>query len=91
MQLVYIAVYTQSMSTLTVTDFREQCLQVLDNVPAEGIVITKRGKPIATVARIPGSLAEFIGTIPNFAANDEDDLLSTGITWDAESRHPHSD
>ena len=27
--------------------FKEHCLQVLDELPAEGVVITKRGKPVA--------------------------------------------
>jgi prevent-host-death family protein len=78
------------MLKLTVSDFREQCLQLFDDVPAEGIVITKRGKPVAKVVRITGSCSDLIGTIESFAANDEDDLFSAGISWDAESRHPQS-
>jgi prevent-host-death family protein len=88
---VYVNLYTLYMGkSLTVSDFREQCLQLFDDVPAEGIVITKRGKPVAKVVRIPGSCSELIGTIENFAANDEDDLFSTGISWDAESGHSHT-
>jgi len=78
------------MKNLPVTDFREQCLHLFDNIPADGIVITKRGKPIAKVVRLVSSCSELIGTIPHLTAGD-DDLFSTGIGWDAESRHAHID
>ena len=79
------------MKTLTVTDFREKCLQLLDNVAAEGVIITKRGKPVAKLVRMPASCSELIGKIKNLATNVDNDLFSTGIKWDAESRHPHTD
>ncbi len=87
---MYSFLYTFTYAQATVSDFREQCLQLFDDVPAEGIVITKRGKPVAKVVRITGSCSDLIGTIESFAANDEDDLFSAGISWDAESRHPQS-
>jgi antitoxin (DNA-binding transcriptional repressor) of toxin-antitoxin stability system len=76
---------------VAVTDFREQCLQLFDNIPADGIVITKRGKPIAKVVRVVSSCSELIGSVPNLVASGDDDLFSTGIAWDAESRHAHID
>ena len=77
------------MKSLTVSDFREQCLQLFDDIPAEGIAITKRGKAVAKVVRLQQSCAELIGSIKNLEWND-DDLFSTGVTCHAESRHPHS-
>jgi antitoxin (DNA-binding transcriptional repressor) of toxin-antitoxin stability system len=41
------------MRSLSVTEFRRQCLSLLDRLPEEGeegIVITKHGQPIARVA-----------------------------------------
>jgi prevent-host-death family protein len=38
------------MSDLSITEFRRQCLRLLENLPDEGIVITKRGRPLARVA-----------------------------------------
>ena len=79
------------MKTLSVTEFRAQCLHLIDDTPAEGIVITKRGKPVAKLVKMRGSCADLIGTIKHLAPDNGDDLFSTGIEWDAESRHPHSD
>lgn len=49
---VYTLVYTIGMRDLSITDFRRQCLSLLDNLPEEGIVITKHGQPIARVAPV---------------------------------------
>ncbi|MFQ5381801.1 MAG: type II toxin-antitoxin system Phd/YefM family antitoxin, partial [Dehalococcoidia bacterium] len=35
------------MNTIGAAKFKEQCLAILDQVGPEGIVITKRGKPVA--------------------------------------------
>jgi prevent-host-death family protein len=46
---VYIWVYTSDMKDLSVTEFRRQCLALLEELPEEGIVITKHGEPLARV------------------------------------------
>ncbi|MBI5946861.1 MAG: type II toxin-antitoxin system prevent-host-death family antitoxin [Chloroflexi bacterium] len=70
------------MKTIAAAKFKEQCLRLLDEVDAEGIVITKRGKPVArlvpvrereTDADLIGILAGKIGPL-----DPKDDLLSTG-------------
>ena len=38
------------MKDLNITEFRRQCLALLENLPEGGIVITKRGRPVARVA-----------------------------------------
>lgn len=43
-------VYTLAMRDLSITEFRRQCLSLLEHLPEEGIVITKRGQPVARVA-----------------------------------------
>jgi antitoxin (DNA-binding transcriptional repressor) of toxin-antitoxin stability system len=78
------------MKSITVSEFREQCLQLFDDIPADGVLITKRGKPVAKVVRVPKSCSHLIGTIKNLIVNEDDDLFSTGIVWDAELGHPHS-
>jgi prevent-host-death family protein len=40
------------MSDLSITEFRRQCLSLLENLPDEGIVITKHGRPVARVAPV---------------------------------------
>jgi prevent-host-death family protein len=37
------------MKDLSVTEFRRQCLTLLEELPEEGIVLTKRGQPLARV------------------------------------------
>jgi antitoxin (DNA-binding transcriptional repressor) of toxin-antitoxin stability system len=60
------------------------------NIPADGIIITKRGKPIAKVVRVVSSCSEMIGSVPNLASAGDDFVLH-GNCWDAESRHSHMD
>jgi antitoxin (DNA-binding transcriptional repressor) of toxin-antitoxin stability system len=40
------------MRDLSITEFRRQCLSLLEHLPAEGVVITKRGRPLARVAPV---------------------------------------
>jgi prevent-host-death family protein len=42
------------MKTIAAAKFKEQCLSLLDHVPPEGILVTKRGKPVARL--IPAEL-----------------------------------
>lgn len=49
---VYSLVYTSVMKDLSVTEFRRQCLALLEELPEEGVVITKHGQPLARVIPI---------------------------------------
>jgi prevent-host-death family protein len=40
------------MKELSITEFRRQCLSLLEDLPDEGIVISKRGKPLARITPI---------------------------------------
>jgi antitoxin (DNA-binding transcriptional repressor) of toxin-antitoxin stability system len=57
---------------------------LLDDLGAEGIVITKRGKPVAKVIPIGSGCAALIGSMKG-RLNIKGDLLSTGIRWNAEA------
>jgi len=37
------------MKDLSITDFRRQCLSLLEALPDEGIIVTKRGTPLARI------------------------------------------
>lgn len=37
------------MKDLSVTEFRSQCLSLIEHLPEEGVVITKRGAPVAKI------------------------------------------
>ena len=38
------------MTALSITEFRRQCLSLLEDLPEEGLVITRHGQPVARVA-----------------------------------------
>ena len=77
--------YTLGMKTLSDTEFREQCLCLLDHVPSDGVLITKGGQPIARLVPIARSCINLIGSVEDITVDPEDTLFSTGMTWDAQS------
>jgi antitoxin (DNA-binding transcriptional repressor) of toxin-antitoxin stability system len=72
------------MKSLNVSEFREQCLALLDKLPAEGVLITRRGKPIARVTPVRKNNADSIGSMAGMF-EIRGDIFSTGEKWDAES------
>ena len=71
------------MKHLAAAKFKEQCLALLDEVDAEGIVITKRGKPVAKLIAIAAESGSLIGALKHKVAI-KGDILSTGVAWRAE-------
>ena len=76
------------MKTVPAAKFKAQCLSLLDRVGPDGIVITKHGKPVAKLIPIEVDSAALIGSLKG-KLTIKGDILSTGLKWDAESRHPH--
>jgi len=72
------------VTRIDVSKFKEQCLTILDNLDPEGIVITKRGKPVARLMPENSNCADLIGSMAG-KIKITGDLKSTGITWHAES------
>lgn len=71
------------MIEISATQFKAQCLKLLDELTAEGLVITKWGKPVARV--IPhkdANLAEFVGSMAG-EIKIVGDIQSTGRSWNA--------
>ncbi len=71
------------MRQIAAAKFKEQCLALLDEVPPEGLVITKRGKPVAKLVAIGGDSSSLIGCLKNKLVI-KGDILSTGVRFDAE-------
>jgi prevent-host-death family protein len=75
------------MRTIAASEFKARCLSILDDVHPEGIVITKRGKPVARLLPMepaPANHGHFIGILEGKVIADEnDDFLSTGA-WVSE-------
>ncbi len=72
------------MKQIPAAKFKEQCLSILDRVGEEGIVITKRGKPVAKLVPIRTESAELIGKLRG-RLKVKGKILSTGLKWNAQS------
>jgi prevent-host-death family protein len=72
------------MKTIAAAKFKEQCLALLDHVDPEGIVITKRGKPVARLLPIERSGKDLIGRMKG-RIRVKGNIFSTGIRWKADA------
>lgn len=72
------------MKEMAAAKFKEQCLAILDEVDEDGIVITKRGKPVAKLIPIRAESASLIGSLKG-KVKIKGDIISTGVTWRAQS------
>jgi prevent-host-death family protein len=71
--------------TIPASEFKSRCLKILDELSGEGVVITKRGKPIARVTPLKKKTGkDFYGCMAGKIAI-KGDILTTGIKWDAQS------
>ncbi len=70
---------------LNASEFRERCLSLLEHLPPEGVLITKRGRPVARLIPVRPNSGSLIGSVPGIIASGDDNLFSTGEKWDAES------
>ena len=72
------------MRAIPAAKFKEKCLALLEEVDAEGIVITKRGRPVAKLSPQGTESASLIGALRG-KLRIKGDILTTGLRWDAES------
>lgn len=72
-----------AMKQMAAAKFKEQCLALLDEVDSDGIVITKRGRPVAKLIPIGADSVDLIGSLAG-KLEIKGDLLSTGLVWDAQ-------
>ena len=83
------------MQSISVAEFKESCLELLQQLDPEGLLITADGQPIARVMPCqPGDAgdagdakpewAALIGSLRGKAAV-KGDIYSTGLSWNAES------
>lgn len=69
------------MKNMTASEFKAKCLKELDNLPEEGIVITKHGKPVAKVIPIKKKrMIDYYGCMKG-QIKIHGDIFSTGA-WD---------
>ena len=70
------------MKQIDAEQFKEQCLELLDRLDAEGLVVTKRGKPVARVIAYESGDGDLIGSLRQ-KLKVKGDVFSTGLRWDA--------
>ena len=71
------------MKQIAAAKFKEQCLSLLDEVDPDGIVITKRGKPVAKLIPFASDSASLIGSLTG-KLEIKGEIFSTGLDWNAE-------
>ena len=72
------------MKTMGAAKFKEQCLALLDRLDAEGLIITKHGKPVARVLPYECEFNELIGSLRG-KLEVRGDIVSTGVRWNADA------
>jgi prevent-host-death family protein len=73
------------MKTIGAAKFKEQCLSLLDRLDAEGLVVTKHGKPVARVVPYDRQWADMIGSLRH-KIEVRGDIFSTGVRWNADAQ-----
>lgn len=71
------------MKTIDAAVFKEQCLELLDNLDQEGLVVSRRGKPVARLIPFEHQHAELIGSLRH-KVKIRGDILSTGFDRDGD-------
>lgn len=72
------------MKTIGATKFKEQCLALLDHLEPDGLIVTKRGKPVARVVPYSDDESDLIGSLRE-KITVRGDVFTTGIRWDADA------
>ena len=72
------------MKTISAEEFKEQCLPLLDRLDAEGLVVTKYGKPVARVVPYDEQWGDMIGSLRH-EIEVRGDILSTDARWNADA------
>ncbi len=73
------------MKVIGAAKFKEQCLALLDNLGNDGLIITKRGRPVARLLPLERQDAELIGSLRDKIVV-RGDILGTGLDWDANAQ-----
>jgi prevent-host-death family protein len=71
------------MKRIAAAKFKEQCLALLDRVDPEGIIVTKRGRPVARLLPYHTGTGDLIGALKDRVVITGE-VLSTGVAWRAE-------
>ena len=71
--------------TISATEFKATCLRLLEHLDPEGIVVTKRGRPIAQVTPVREMDNRPLIGLMRGKIRVKGKLFTTGMRWDAQS------
>ena len=70
---------------MNATEFKAKCLKILDELEPSGILILKKGKPVARVVPVADKHPlELVGSLKG-KIKIKGDIFSTQTKWNAES------
>jgi len=69
--------------TFTASEFKAKCLRILDELSPQGVIVTKRGKPIARVTPVAALDNEKFYGCMKAKVVIKGDVFSTGRKWHA--------
>jgi len=74
--------------TMTAAEFKAKCLDVLDQVAesGRGVVVTKRGRPVAQVVPMVTRPAKLVGVMKSEITVTGDIVSPLGVSWKATAR-----
>jgi len=80
-------VHGQDDIVIPAGEFKQRCLALLDRVSESGVplLVTKRGRPVARVVPVERPDTRILGSL-QVLTDDEEELFSTGETWEAEDQ-----
>lgn len=73
------------MKRIGATKFKEQCLTLLNRLDADGLIVTKHGKPVARVLPYEPQGTGLIGSLRH-KIKIRGAILTTGVRWDADDQ-----
>ena len=75
----------KNIKTINATDFKAKCLRILDELEPCGVLILKKGKPVARVIPVPSqNPLQLVGSLKG-KIKIKGDILSTKAKWNAQS------
>ena len=70
---------------MNATEFKAKCLKIFDELDPSGVIIVKRGKPVANVVPISDlNIHQLIGSMKG-KIKIKGNILDTGMKWNAQS------
>ena len=73
------------MKKIEAADFKKQCLELLDHLDEDGLIITQKGAPLARVLPYNRNDGDLIGSLRG-KLKIKGDVFSTGCLWEADAR-----